>query len=150
MMTGPHMDACPVSQGLDVLLPTGATITSSTQEAMLNISFLLPLGPTNAISPPPWLGNYVTSMAAWLNSQPLPLLCTHKGTSVLHGARAPPSGLWLVRPPEARALSSEPPSRLLLSPHTKTRWQTESRSIMPQCSPGRSQRGVRLLMPGGT
>lgn len=104
-MTGPYTDACPISPGLNVLLPSGATITS-THQAMLDIPSL-PLAARHChLFPDLTTGSLISvgqlcDYGCTAQFTATTVTIQHDGSTVLHGDRTSPSGLWIVPAPAA-------------------------------------------------
>ena len=96
-MTGPHIDAHRVSPGLDVLLPSGTTITSSHQ-ATLDIPTLVPLAACQCHLFPNLTSGSLISVGqlcdhgciAQFTANAVDII--HNKITVLHGTRTPSSG----------------------------------------------------------
>ena len=121
MMTGPYTDAFPVSPGLDVLLPSGATITS-THQATLDLPSLPLAARTCHLFPDLTSGSLISigqlcNYGCTANFTATTVTLQHDGHTVLQGSRAPPSGLWIIPTPAARALDPVVPPTMLLSSH---------------------------------
>jgi hypothetical protein len=120
-MTGPYTDAFPVSPGLDVLLPSGATITS-THQATLDLPSLPLAARTCHLFPDLTSGSLISigqlcNYGCTANFTATTVTLQHDGQTVLQGSRAPPSGLWIIPTPAARALDPVVPPTMLLSSH---------------------------------
>ena len=123
MMSGPYTNACPVQPGLQVLLPSGTTITS-THRATLDLPHL-PLAARQCHLFPDLTSGSLISVGQ---------LCDHgctatfsadsvsvdlHGRAVLHGHRTPATGLWHVSAPTPPATSPlRPPAQLLSATHS--------------------------------
>jgi hypothetical protein len=120
-MTGPYTNARRVHPGLDVTLPSGATITS-THLATLDLP-ALPLAARQCHLFPDLTSGSLISVGqlcdhgctAKFTADSVDI--THCDSTVLHGTRTPATGLWHVNSPSVCVQPVVPPPAMLLSAH---------------------------------